>query len=360
MLDELAAILAPLEGDTPVGVDLRTDFGATSLYYRLRDARADARAAERAADAQPGADAAPPPEWRTVRQLAVAALTERTKDLEIAAWLTEALLRGEGLAGFTAGAQILAAYVRDFWEAGLYPAPDEEGLITRVAPVTGLNGEGADGTLIQPLRKTILFRRPDGAPVAFWEYLASRVLKSETDPKKRAQRLANGILPFDDLERDARAAGGAAWSAMRRTVQAAAAAWQAAGAALDTVAGRDAPPTGRVRDVLEEMLAAVALYAPAEQEAPVETAEADVTSDGGTTESAAPAGPARESRDEMLRELTRIAAYFRRTEPHSPLAYTLDEAVRRARMSWPDLLAEIVPDANARAQMLLQLGIKPV
>jgi type VI secretion system protein ImpA len=62
----------------------------------------------------------------------------------------------------------------------------------------------------------------------------------------------------------------------------------------------------------------------------------------------------------MLRDLGRIADFFRRTEPHSPLAYTLDEAVRRGRMSWPELLAEIVPDETARNQMLVQLGIKAV
>jgi type VI secretion system protein ImpA len=61
----------------------------------------------------------------------------------------------------------------------------------------------------------------------------------------------------------------------------------------------------------------------------------------------------------MLRDLARIADYFRRTEPHSPLAYTLEEAVRRGRMSWPELLQEIMPDPATRNQMLTTLGIRP-
>ena len=72
-----------------------------------------------------------------------------------------------------------------------------------------------------------------------------------------------------------------------------------------------------------------------------------------------PATPRMETREDMLRHLVRIADFFRRTEPHSPLAYTLDDAVRRGRLTWPDLLAEIVPDENARRNMLIQLGIKP-
>ena len=61
----------------------------------------------------------------------------------------------------------------------------------------------------------------------------------------------------------------------------------------------------------------------------------------------------------MLRELGRIAEYFRRTEPHSPLAYTLEEAVRRGRLTWPELLEEVVPDGGVRSTILNMLGIRP-
>jgi type VI secretion system protein ImpA len=61
----------------------------------------------------------------------------------------------------------------------------------------------------------------------------------------------------------------------------------------------------------------------------------------------------------MLRDLQRIADFFRRTEPHSPLAYTLEEAVRRGRLTWPELLAEVVPDEKVRSGMLAMLGIRP-
>ena len=49
----------------------------------------------------------------------------------------------------------------------------------------------------------------------------------------------------------------------------------------------------------------------------------------------------------------------KRPGPVSPLSYTLQEAVRRARMSWPELLEEIVPDISQRMQILLSLGIRP-
>jgi len=368
MIDDLAetiglpAMLAPLPGDVPVGADLRSDFSATSPYYRLRDARAEARATERSADGGQADAKAAPADWRSVRQIAVAVLKETTRDLEIAAWLTEALVRGEGIEGLAIGARLMDGLVRNFWSAGLYPQEDEDGVVTRVAPITGLNGEGGDGTLIQPLRKQTFFNRPDGSPVAFWEYDASLKLQGEADAKKRQARIAAGVTPFEEMEGFARAAGSANYVALRRNLKLAQDSWSQLSSALDEAAGRDSPPTGRVREILEEMQQATARYAPAEQDAPEEE---DAAKDD-TVEETGPAGPSRASggtrlptREDMLRDLVRIADFFRRTEPHSPLAYTLDDAVRRGRMTWPELLAEIVPDSAARTQMLVQLGIKP-
>jgi type VI secretion system protein ImpA len=355
----LAEMLQPLPGENAVGADLRLDFSAASPYYRLRDARSEARAAERAADGGQADPAASTGDWRTVRQIALSVLTQSTRDLEIAAWLTEALVRGDGIAGLATGAALMRDLVTAFWTQGLYPVEDEDGVVTRVAPVTGLNGEGGDGTLIQPLRKQIFCTKPDGTPIAFWEFEASLRLQGEGDPAKRQARLAAGVVPFDDMEGFARASGGANFVVLRRNIAQALANWAGLTMALDAAAGRDSPPTGRVRELLEEMRDAVARYAPAEAH------EAEPEGETGSAPGASPgpaaaAAPKAVTREDMLRDLVKIAEFFRRTEPHSPLAYTLDEAVRRGRMTWPELLAEIVPDQTARNQMLAQLGIKPV
>ena len=71
---------------------------------------------------------------------------------------------------------------------------------------------------------------------------------------------------------------------------------------------------------------------------------------------AAAAPRALRTREDAIRQLEDIAEFFRKTEPHSPLAYTLTDAVRRARMPLPDLLAEVLPDSGARQAMLTMLG----
>lgn len=356
---DLEALLAPIAGDSPVGVDLRDDFSPQSPYYRLRDARAEARAAERIADADPDAEPTLQPQWRTIRELATKALTEQTKDLEIAAWYTEALVRSDGLPGLAAGARLLAGLSAAFWDDNILPVPDEDGIATRVAPVTGLNGEGSDGTLIQPLRKLPMFPRPDGGVYAYWQYEQSAELTGIADEARLKQRIDAGAIPFDVMEKAAQAAGAARLSALREQTTEALAAWQAMSEELDARAGMDSPPTSRVRDLLREILAIVNKYAPAPETAE-EGSPDGAAAEGGEPGVAGVAAPQRAvTRDDMLRELGRISDFFRRTEPHSPLAYTLEEAVRRGRMTWPELLAEVVTDFNVRASILSQLGIRP-
>src|SRR6185437_8113962 len=106
------------------------------------------RAAERSMEADDSA-ATPPAQWRTIRDLGIEAIAEHSKDLEIAAWLTEALLRIDGLAGFTAGVRLMHGLIEGFWD-DLFPLPDDDGIATRLSPVTGLNGQSGEGTLSVP------------------------------------------------------------------------------------------------------------------------------------------------------------------------------------------------------------------
>jgi type VI secretion system protein ImpA len=358
----LAGLATPLPGDAPAGPDLRQDFSPQSVYFRLRDARAEAREIERRVDHDPSADIGVPVQWRTVRDLAIRALSERTKDLEIAAWLTEALVRLDGMSGLAVGSTVIADLVVGLWDNGLHPQPDEDGIETQVAPITGLNGQGNDGTLMQPLRKSVLFPGPDGAPLTFWQYMQSEELETISDAARRKQRLGTGVVPLADVAGAARQAGGVRLSALRAEAKGALAAWTRMSEVLEEKAGSDAPPTGRVRDLLMAIADVANTYAPPEPDAPAVDAAAEniAGADDGPVAGATAVRAARTvTREDMLRELEGIADYFLRTEPHSPLAYTLQEAVRRGRLTWPELLAEVVPDDKVRSGMLVMLGIRP-
>ena len=89
-IDEL---LQPISADSPQGSDIREDSSPTSLYYQIKDARNAARAAERASLFDPDEASNVLNEWRPILDLAPTILKENSKDLEVASWLLEALIR---------------------------------------------------------------------------------------------------------------------------------------------------------------------------------------------------------------------------------------------------------------------------
>ena len=101
------------------------------------------------------------------------------------------------------------------------------------------------------------------------------------------------------------------------------------------------------------------------EEAEAEPAGAEPGAEGAAGE--AGPGPARgaarpgeiATREDALRLLDQVARWFRKVEPHSPLSYTLEEAVRRGRMTLPELLQETLQDESARSAFLTALGIRP-
>jgi type VI secretion system protein ImpA len=352
------ALRAPISEEMPTGADPRENYAPQSLYFRLRDARSEARAAERQTDAAPDGAGVPPADWAPVVQLGTELLATEAKDLEVAAWCGEALLRTDGLPGLTAALVLMRGLVEDYWDS-LHPIPDEEGMARRVAPIAGLNGEGGEGTLAQPLRKLILFERRDGTPLALWQYQQSAELAAVGDTARREQRIASGVVPFDQVEAEAQTTGRSSLAELRRAAAVAFDAWQALGVALDERAGAEAPSMGRIRDLLRDIVAICDRFCSAETSGetamPTGAAHAPPTA----TASVLQHSGAIATREDALRILGEVADFFRRTEPHSPLAYTLYEAVRRGRLSLPELLEEIVPDMDSRASILRSLGILP-
>ena len=342
-------ILAPLE-DAPCGTDLRLDLSPNAAYSALRDARSEARAAERLSDNDPAAPVGHGG-WHMVERLSSEALASRSKDIEIASWLMESLTRTRGLEGFADGAEILAGFVQRFWNEGLFPVWDDEDPAYRLAAITGLSGQGRDGTLLQPLRRIALFEQEDGTPVTEWQYDRARNLASlgEQPPS------ATPSVRLEALEHSARHHGRSKLLATRAAAMRAAWAWRSLEAAIATTGmpQEGVPSTGRVLELLDKMVVIANRYLPADPR-PEET-DAYSSGDAPLPDASIQASM---GRDAMLDDVLRIAGVFRAREPTSPFSYTLEDAVRRARMSWLDLLLEVIPDDTARTSILNGLGIK--
>lgn len=110
-------ILAPIPGDNPAGVDL-IGSGDTAIS-EIREARKEDTGTRREDD--PPARVA---DWPRVLKLANETLATRSKDLEVAGYLAEALLKREGLAGFRAGLGVMKGLLEHYWDT-LHPALEE-------------------------------------------------------------------------------------------------------------------------------------------------------------------------------------------------------------------------------------------
>ncbi len=362
------SLLEPVPGDLPEGVDLRNPARKPELADVLAALRTARR---RLADLDPGN----PPDWVKVEKQCEAILRRHSKDMEAAAFLAEVLAYNDGFAGLAAGGQVIAGLVARWWDT-LYPAPDpEEPEIgpdeARLMPLVSLVEEAS--RLPAAIRQVVLFTLEDGTGFTLSDCQALKAFTA-LRPEERSTRIPSlspthpALRGLSGSSRDwdgvAQAVSGkddGALAALQQDAAAALAAWQAVADAVQGRVGEGRLSCKPLLDLIGDVERLAGQLAPATAPAP---AAADVPQGVGmieTTPAAKAATPAGGpgTREDALRQLTSIAAFFRRSEPHSPVAYTLEEAIRRARLAWPDWLAEIVPDRSERDAILTRLGLRP-
>ena len=119
-------LLNPIPGDNPSGANLRY----APAYDQLKEARRQEDDAEqgvwqrlvKAAD------------WPLVVKLASEMLAKKSKDLQVAAWLTEAAIHREGFAGLRQGLDLMHGLLTNFWDT-LYPEIEDGDLEMRATPL---------------------------------------------------------------------------------------------------------------------------------------------------------------------------------------------------------------------------------
>lgn len=359
---EIEGLLQPIAGEHPHGEDPRSDRSADSLYSKIKDARNSARAAERASLFDPAESGNILAAWRPVLTLSPELLDSQAKDLEVAAWYLEALLRHHHFAGLRDGLALIDGLVERFWD-GLYPEPDEDGLETRVAPLTGLNGDGGEGTLLAPLRNLAITAPGSYSGSSFdcfsyWHY--QQALETEKLSDKAAQEERVGRLGFDmgAVRQAVTVSPENFYVDLLDDLEAAIASFRHLQENLGRLCGGMAPPGSNILGTLEEIQRAARFVSK-------DKITADATpAPAGEAESASAAGPAPAtvapgaasipvgpiaSREDAFRQLLDIARFFRATEPHTPLAGGIERLVRWGNMSLGELISELVPDASAQA-----------
>ncbi len=128
-MGDIEQFLEPIPGGNPAGDDLRY----SPLYDKIREAR-------RQGDTGPMGlweREAKTSDFKQVIKLSEDALARKTKDLQIAAWLTEAWIYRDGVPGLTSGIGLLRGLIERFWE-NVYPALEDGDAELRARPLDWL------------------------------------------------------------------------------------------------------------------------------------------------------------------------------------------------------------------------------
>lgn len=350
MLD-VDALLSPIEEDSPGGPNLRYD----PVYDEIKRARQEDpdlpqgewKRERKVAD------------WDEVIELSTEVLKTRSKDLQVAAWLTEGLVHQKGFGGLRDGLTLLRRLQEEFWDH-LHPELEEEDdLEFRAVPLEWVGQYLEDEVKSVPL---------NGAGHGFLEYQESRRIGTEEDAEKdtsrktqRAQAIADGKPTAEDFDGAFDATGKPWYKQLRGDLEASQEALVALEEFCDEKYGAVAPSLRTLREALGEVSHVVnrLLDKKLEQDpdppegevAPdsdaandgdpgSDTAATGVAASGGPssapTSTASPAAPSRkiDSWAGACDAVTEAAAVMRREQPTNPAPYLMLRGLR-----WGELRA---------------------
>ncbi len=353
---DIEKLLSPISAERPAGEPLRYE----GTYDRIRDARR-----EDDPDLPQGQwkTELRKAQWKSVESICVEALETRSKDLQIAAWLTEAWLNVYGFAGAEKGLELMRGLCESYWN-DLYPQIENGDLEFRMAPLAWVNEK----------LPAAIKRLPITAPAApgekawssaDWERANLRDLAAQRSGTQRPQPGAPSAMA--DFQRSAILTPSAELRGFLEEVRGMIDAAARLEALVDAKAGKAAPGMLRftgaaesIASLLESLLAHRADEAPAEENNGAEHDAAAVAFDDEAHEAGRLPMPGRiRDRADAYYLLAEAADFLARTEPHSPTPYLIRRAIAWGSMTLDELLPELVRNGGELAEIFRLLQIRP-
>ncbi|MDR0353353.1 MAG: type VI secretion system protein TssA [Opitutaceae bacterium] len=346
---DLSRFLEPVPGDDPAGEDL----AATGALFEL-DRMILGKPETQFSQAEEA-------DWRAVRERCEELLGQ-SRDLRVATALAVALLKTKGFPGFAAGLSLVRDMLATYWET-LWPKLDPEDGNDPQERVNGLNNLAAPiGTAGDPyktletLRKTPVTQSREAGAWGLDAILAARdgapLLDGSAAP---STALIDGA--FSDSPPEFLAETSAAIDSALESAQALIA-WF-----TDTLSASTWPTFEPLIADLKKLKTALDSHTGAEGGAGESgAAQAETREDGGALSAAdasaarrAPAGIA--TREDVVRTIDLIIAYYSRNEPSSPIPLILERVKRLVPMNFMDIIKDMTPDAMDRVTLIT--GAKP-
>lgn len=358
MAIDVNELLAPIPGSDPAG----SDASFSDQFDRIREARRADDPNLSQGDWQTELKVA---DWREAQSLSEDILRRTSKDLQAAVWLCEATIARHGLEGAKDSFELLTGLLDTYWE-GLYPRADDGDLEERAGKLAWFASWGS-----RALQAVMLNDDPQGA-LTLAKWIDSREVDNLGRQNSEAYQSAldSGRISGETFDSRMSATPDAVVRERVEQAQAARDAFARFSTMSDSRLGREAPSLAAIEDALKKIQTIYAKLAAAKGMGDVAGAEGVGAEDMGvqaTAVAVATGGGAAlnlgavnlASKESALRALSDIAGYFRRTEPHSPVAYLLERAVTWANMPLEQWLAEVVRDDSTLSSIRERVGLPP-
>jgi type VI secretion system protein ImpA len=363
---DVAALLAPIPGENPAGQSVR--------YDGTHDAIQEARWADDALEQGDWVRQVKVADWPAVIALATETLTAKSKDLQITVWLVEALVKQHGFAGLRDGLQVLRELQERFWPS-LYPVVEDEDVEPRVAPLAWLNEK-----LPPSIREVPLTQSRDGQNYAWWRWEESRAMDNlgRRAQEALAAAVADGKITGEQFDKAVEATSPTFYQALFEDLNQTWEEYEQLDRVVEEKFGREAPSLLDLKQAIESCRLLIGEIAqkkgvlepdptPREPEPPsAAVAEREPEPSPSSQLHSRPAIPVHQgavplepqNRADALRRLAAVADYFHRTEPHSPVAYLVQRAVRWGEMPLEEWLRDVITNEDVLARVHETLGLK--
>ncbi len=370
---DVEQLLAPINDEQPTGIELDPS-DLNGSFQRIKDPLDEARKLikeQQDKELSGGIDSfgqawrvIPSPDWTAVIERAQHTLRHESKDFRVAAWLSEALLREHHVIGLRDGLQLCLGLCQRYWEAIHPAASEEDGHGVTMGAFAGLV---ADSTYIALLNTPIVRGTKPGERseriYTALDYIRAKDMEGLDNASERERRLELGYVAVSEFRAVADLTAADFFADTLEAVHSCLASCEELGEFFrvncrdDEYGEPTAPGLAGIRQQLETLRRLIVELSGTDAGS-VESKEeqAETNSASGLAVSTKSQEMTRES---AFQTIERVAQFFERTEPHSPVYFALRQVVRWGRMPFPDLLAELIADDSVMHSLRKQIGLPP-
>ncbi|MFH1797131.1 MAG: type VI secretion system protein TssA [Pseudomonadota bacterium] len=367
---ELAQWLAPLDGENPSGEDLRNDARFHDLE-RILEPQVKVVYDDRN---RPTTQVSTPIDWSTVLARA-AELRTHGRDLRLLVVVTRALANEDGLGGLAEGLTLIAKSFEAYWD-NMHPmlrgGPPRDAALRRINALLDLQN-GQSGVL-SDLRQRTMFASPGIGAITGRDLeqacLDDRAMLQEAASGLNAAEKAVLSKAHEQLIARVRTAtaaladrSAADLSAIVEAARAARSAMNALDAVVNARLETVGPAIPELSRFIDRVLASLERTQPArviaEQAAPqgATAFAAPPQTNGHAADSIASISvtglPDRiTSRDDVVKCLDLVVAFYDRTEPSSPIPHLARRVRRMVHMDFVELMEDLAPSGLKEFRLL--------